>query len=170
MELKKQLCPICKTNNLILREKEIKIAYFGRTLIFSMSCEKCKYNKTDVESVEKKGPCKITFVIKDNKDLNVKVVKSSEATIKLPQLKMSVTPGIGSNGYITTVEGVVNRFYNILEHQRNNAENKETKKRVKRLLKRLWKVKLGEESLKIIIEDPSGNSAIISKEAVIKRL
>ena len=32
-------------------------------------------------------------------------------------------------------------------------------------MKKIWKVKCGEEKLKIIIEDPSGNSGILSDKA-----
>ena len=38
------------------------------------------------------------------------------------------------------------------------------------LLKKLWKIELGEEKVKIVIEDPSGNSGIISEKAVVSRL
>ena len=38
------------------------------------------------------------------------------------------------------------------------------------MLKKLWKVECGDEKLKIIIEDPSGNSAIISEKAKVEKL
>jgi len=44
------------------------------------------------------------------------------------------------------------------------------KRNAKNLLKKLWKVELGDEKLKIVIEDPSGNSAIISDKAVSEKL
>ena len=40
----------------------------------------------------------------------------------------------------------------------------------KNLLKKLWKVENGEQELKIVIEDPSGNSAIISEKAEVSKL
>jgi len=136
----------------------------------SMTCTSCKYHTSDIESQENKGPISYTFIIKSKKDLNIRVVRSSQATIKVPQLKMSVTPGPASIGYISNIEGLLTRFKNILESQRDTAEEKSEKKSAKNLLKKLWKVELGEEELKIIIEDPSGNSAIISNEAEIKKL
>jgi len=169
-ELKNEHCPFCGNKTLILREDEQDIPYFGRCYIMSMSCSSCKYHKSDVEAVEKKDPVKLTFTVKEKKDLNVRVVKSSEAAIKLPQLRLSATPGLASIGYITNIEGVIARFKSIIEDQRDNAEDDSEKKSAKSLLKKLWKVELGEMELKIVIEDPSGNSAIISDKTEIQKL
>ena len=168
-KLENQDCPFCKEKTLTLIEEEMDIPYFGKTYIFSMSCSSCKYNKADVEAVEQKEPCRYTFEVTNKKDLNVRVVKSSEATVKIPQLKMSVEP-INSEGYVSNIEGVLHRFKEILEKERDEAEDNEERKKVKNLLKKLWKVELGEQPLKIIIEDPSGNSAIISEKAVVEKL
>ena len=51
-----------------------------------------------------------------------------------------------------------------------NDSDEEAKKKAKNLLKKLLNVKWGKESLKIIIEDPTGNSAIISDKAVKSKL
>ena len=169
-KIEKELCPFCNNKTLTLIEDQIDIPYFGRCYLFSMSCSSCNYNKSDVESEERKEPTRYTFEVKDKKDLSVRVVKSSEATIKVPELKMSVTPGPASEGYISNVEGVLERFKKIIESERDIAEDDETRIKAKNLLKKLWKVMLGEVPVKIIIEDPSGNSAIISKDAKIEKL
>lgn len=164
------MCPFCKTNNLTLTEDEIDIPYFGKTHIFSMSCSNCKYYKSDVEADENKEPCKITFTVENQEDLKVRVVKSSEATVKIPQLRMSVTPGPSSIGFVSNIEGLLDRFVEVIESERDNAEEEDVKKNAKNLLKKIWKVKCGDVPLKIIIEDPSGNSAIISEKAEVKKL
>lgn len=168
--LKDQLCPICKNKTLELNEDEMDVPHFGATLLFSMKCGNCGFSKSDVESVEQKEPCKYIFYIESKNDLDVRVVKSSNATVKIPQLKMSVTPGPASIGYISNMEGLLNRFNEILEDQRDSAEDNEARKKAKNLLKKIWKVKLGEFKLKIIIEDPSGNSAILSDKAEKSKL
>ena len=73
-------------------------------------------------------------------------------------------------GYVSNVEGLLERFKKILESERDNADDEDVRKKAKNLLKRLWKIELGEEKVKMIIEDPSGNSAIISEKAVVSRL
>ena len=59
---------------------------------------------------------------------------------------------------------------NMIESVRDNEEDQDKKKKAKNLLKKLNKVLWGQEPLKIIIEDPTGNSAIISDKAVKSKL
>lgn len=151
-------------------EDEKDIPYFGKVFIFSMDCKNCKYHKGDIETAEQREPCKITFTTESEKDLQVRVVKSSYATVKVPQMRMSVTPGPSSNGYVSNIEGVLNKFKEILEDQRDNSDDDSVKKHAKNLLKKLRKAMYGDVALKIIIEDPSGNSAIIDKKAKIEKL
>src|SRR3989344_2131190 len=98
------------------------------------------------------------------------VVRSSEGSIKVPQLKMSLEPGVGAEGFVSNVEGVLQRFKKVLEAERDNTDEEDIRKKAKNLLKKLWKVECGDELLKIVIEDPSGNSAIISERADVSSL
>src|SRR3989344_6610447 len=169
-ELKNQVCHFCKQKTLTLAEETYNIPHFGKCFIMSMNCSNYHFHKSDVEAEERRSPTKQTFTLENKKDLNIKVVKSSEAAVKIPQLKMEVTPGIASSGYISNIEGVLLRFKKIIEKERDNADDPETRKHAKNLLKKLWKAELGEFPLKIIIEDPSGNSAIISEKTEIVKL
>lgn len=169
-ELKNQPCLACGKKTCTLREHSQEIPYFGNIFIMSMDCESCGYHKADVESEEEREPVKLTFEVKNSEDLNVRVVKSGNADIKMPTLRMSVEAGPGSNGYITNVEGLLNRFENIVKQARDSAEEAKDRKSAKNLLKKIWKIKEGEQELKIVIEDPSGNSAIISDKTKIEKL
>ncbi len=169
-KLTKQPCPLCNKKTLTLTEEKKEIPYFGNVYLFSMICSSCHYNKSDVETETQNQPAKYTINVNSQKDMQIRIVKSSEATVKIPQLRMSVTPGPSSIGYISNIEGLLKRFEDIIEKEKELAEDPETKKRAKNLLKKIRKVKLGEIELKIIIEDPSGNSAIISKKAKIEKL
>ena len=169
-ELKNQPCPVCGKNKCTLMEKEIDIPYFGKTFIFSIYCNDCGFSKSDVESTEQKEPVKITFEVNSKKDLDVRVVKSSFALVKIPQLKMSMESGEASDGFVSNVEGLINKFEKVLEQQRDSTDENDVRKKAKNLLKKIWKVKLGEQPLKIIIEDSSGNSAIISDKSKVEKL
>jgi zinc finger protein len=68
------------------------------------------------------------------------------------------------------VEGILNRIKHQIETAKDNEEDADAKKKAKKLLKKLNKAMWGQEKLKIIIEDPSGNSAIISEKAVKGKL
>ena len=138
--------------------------------MFSMSCTSCDFYKSDVEASTFKDPCSITFEVESEKDMQVRLVKSSTATIKIPGLRMSVTPGPASLGYVSNIEGMLNKFKSIIEKERDSSDDKDVRKKAKNLLKKLRKAMWGEAKLKIIIEDPSGNSAIISDRTVVKKL
>ena len=163
-KLEKQPCPMCKKNTLTLIEEEYEIPFFGKCFLFSMDCSDCKYHKADVESVEQKEPCKYELDISNEKDMHIRVVKSSQATVKIPHLA-TIEPGPGSNGYITNVEGIFNRIKVQTEHLRDEAEDKADKKKAKNRVKKIINIMWGKENSKLIIEDPSGNSAIISDKA-----
>jgi len=162
--LKDQPCPVCGQKKLALTEAESEVPYFGKLFLFSMHCESCKYHKSDVEAAEHKGPCKVVFEVNGKDDLGVRVIKSSEASVKFERVG-SIEPGPASEGYITNIEGLIQRIKEQIEKVRDLEEDEEAKKKAKNLVKKLQKVLWGEETLKITIEDPTGNSAIISEKA-----
>lgn len=169
-KLENQPCPFCSEKKLTLSEEEITIPSFGKVFLFSMLCLNCNYRKSDVEAQEQKDPVKITITIDSEKDMNIRVVKSSEARISIPHMRMAVGPGPDSEGYISNIEGVLDRFKKMIEDERDIAEDDDVKKYAKNQLKKIWKVKLGDIPLKFIIEDPSGNSAIVSDKAKVEKL
>ena len=159
-----ETCPLCHKKTLALMEKETEVPYFGRIFLFSMTCSNCRYHKSDVEAAEKKEPCRYTFEINNEDDMKVRVVKSSEAVVKIPHIT-AITPGPASQGFVTNIEGILNRVKYQIETVRDTAEDDADRKKAKNLLKKLMKIMWGQEKQKIIIEDPSGNSAIISDKA-----
>ncbi|PIN81999.1 hypothetical protein COV11_00185 [Candidatus Woesearchaeota archaeon CG10_big_fil_rev_8_21_14_0_10_30_7] len=164
-----QDCIMCKQKTLTLTEMERDIPLFGKIVLFSMSCSSCKYHKSDVETLEKHDPAKYTFEVTNKKDLDVRIIKSAEATVKIPHVG-DMLPGPASNGFVTNVEGLINRFVTQVEHLRDSAEEKSDRKKAKNLLKKISKVLAGTEKIKISIEDPTGNSAIVSDKAEKKKL
>jgi zinc finger protein len=169
-KLEKQQCPMCGKKTLTLIEDQTEVPYFGNCFLLSMKCSSCNYNISDVEAATIKDPARYTIETDSEKDMKIRVVKSSTATVKIPTLKITITPGPASIGYISNIEGLLDRVKNILESQRDNAEENSAKKTAKNLLKKLWKGTLGDVKIKIIIEDPSGNSAIISDKAKVEKL
>lgn len=167
-----QPCPMCLKKTLTLSEDALEIPYFGKCFVFWMQCndKECGFQKSDVEAEKPRDPCKITFTIQNEKDLQVRVVKSAAAKLSFPQLRLNVEPGIDAIGYVSNIEGVLNRFEEILKTEKEVAEEEEDKTRCKNLLKKIWKIKCGDVETKIVIEDPIGNSAIVSERAVVEKL
>lgn len=168
-EVSGKTCPVCGQKALTLSEAEREVPYFGRVYLFSMSCSNCNYHKADVECVERHEPSKYTFEISSEEDMKVRVVKSSEATVKIPHIT-TITPGPASNGYITNIEGIFSRVKKEIEVVRDTTEDGEDRKKAKNLLKKIMKIMWGRQAQTIIIEDPSGNSAIISDKAIKSNL
>ncbi|MBT3865949.1 ZPR1 zinc finger domain-containing protein [Candidatus Woesearchaeota archaeon] len=171
-ELKGQKCIFCGKKTLTLMQDELDIPFFGKVFAFSMKCvnTECNYFKSDVEAAEIKDPCKVTFEVKDKKDLSVRVIRSSTSSVKIPALKLDLRPGPAAEGYVSNIEGVLERYKKILESRRDTTDDDSERKSIKNLLKKLWKVQCGDIPIKIIIEDPTGNSGIISDKAVVEKL
>ncbi|MBI4144006.1 ZPR1 zinc finger domain-containing protein [Candidatus Woesearchaeota archaeon] len=164
-----QPCPVCNNKTaLTLTQDETEVPFFGKVFLFSMDCKACKYHKADVESAEQREGTSYTIEIQGKQDMNIRVVRSSEATINLPHVG-TLEPGENAEGFVTNIEGIIERFKKQIERLRDSAEE-EDKKKAKNLLKKLQNVLWGEEKLTITIKDPSGNSAIVSDKAKITKL
>jgi zinc finger protein len=164
-DLEQQPCPLCNEKSLILTEREVEVPYFGKVFLFSMTCNSCKYHKSDVEITQKNDPVKLEFDITSEEDMKVRIVKSADATVKLPNLA-TISPGPAAQGYVSNIEGILNRVKYQTESARDFAEDDSDRKKAKNVLKKMTKIMWGQEKQKLIIEDPTGNSAIISDKAV----
>lgn len=165
--LEGETCPICQAKTLTLMEAERDVPYFGKCYLFSMDCSSCKYHKADVETAETHKPVKQRFEVSSEEDLNVRIIKSSGATLKVGTVG-TIEPGEAANGYITNVEGVLKRIQRAIEQLRDVAQeegDKEAVKKAKSKLKKLGKVLWGQDKLTLSLDDPTGNSAIISEKA-----
>jgi len=168
-EIKDQTCAFCGENKLTLREEEIDIPFFGRVFVFSAECSACGYKKSDIEPAEQKEPARYTLEVESEEDLNIKIIKSGEATIKIPRI-ITIESGPASDGYVTNVEGLLERVKKAIQSSADAEDDESAKKKAKVMLKKLSKVLVGRESIKIIIEDETGNSAIISDKAQKSKL
>ncbi len=168
--LEHQSCPLCHKKTLTLTEEETDVPFFGRAYLFSMRCSSCGYFISDIEAEQERDPVKYTLEINNESDMKIRIVKSSNATVRFKELKMSMEPGSSSTGFITNVEGLLERFKQIIEQERDSNDDEDVRENAKRLLKKIWKIKLGDNNTTLIIEDPGGNSAIISEKAKVEKL
>ncbi len=141
-----QPCPMCGTDTLTLMEDEREIPYFGKAYLFSMTCSNCKYHKADVETDNSDDPKKYVLTVDCEEDMNIRVVKSGNATVKIPRI-MNIEPGAASNGYITNVEGLLNRAKFQLETIRDNSDEKSDRKKAKNMIKKIQNIMWGNESI-----------------------
>jgi zinc finger protein len=168
--LEGEMCPFCHEKKLVLMDMKKEIPFFGIAYIFSMDCSGCGYHKADIEADSVKEPCKYTLEISSEEDMKIRVVKSSFANVKLPHIG-DILSGPSSNGYVTNIEGILNRMIKQLEIIRDNQEEEEeSRKKAKNMIKKLHRVIWGQEKQKIIIEDFTGNSAIISDKVIKEKM
>ncbi len=155
----KENCPICGAES-ELHFLPYEIPFFGEIMIFTAVCSSCGYRSTDVKVMSEEKMRRCEMVISSAEDLNAIVVRSSLGTIEIPELGVSVEPKRGE-AFISTVEGVLKRVEDVVKMLSRDVEGAR-KKRAEDVLNRIAEIKSGEASMTLIIDDPAGNSAIIS--------
>ncbi len=159
-------CPSCGRRGQKVDFHRHNIKYFGEVMESVISCQ-CGYRHVDVLTLDEKEPVRYTVKIEAEEDMNIRVVRSGSSTIEIPELGVKVTPGTASEGYITNIEGVLTRIADVLASLKEWGEGEEE---ADALMRRIEGIKRGEDAVRLIIEDPRGNSAIISDKAVKERL
>ncbi len=130
-----------------------------------IQCSSCKYKHVDIFTLEEKGHVRFTLKVAGEGDMSVRVVRSSHASIEIPELGVKITPGAQADGYISNVEGVLSRLEDVVLTAESWNKGKKAEKS-RELLERIKRIKQGKESIHLILDDPTGNSAIISKKVV----
>ncbi len=158
------LCPFCKNNALSATFNIHHVPYFGEVMESLVECSNCRYKHAEVFSLEKKEPAEYSLEVASEEDMLVRVVRSSHATIEIPELGVRISPGAQGESFISNVEGVLSRLEDILmmDHVRTSAEKL---KKADEILKKIERIRKGEERMHLIIRDPTGNSTIISDRA-----
>ena len=70
----------------------------------------------------KKAGC-WSLIVKTQKHLKSRVVRSSSCTIRIPELDLQVNPGSNATGYVSNVEGVINRFVEVINMVLRDLQN-----------------------------------------------
>ncbi|MCS7144837.1 MAG: ZPR1 zinc finger domain-containing protein [Archaeoglobaceae archaeon] len=161
-------CPICG-RELRLFVDTYEVPFFEKILLTSVSCE-CGFKHADSIVLGEKEPTR--YKIKANRDnLFTKLIRSTSGTIKIPELGVSIEPGPASQAFVTNLEGVLCRVADIVRvAMKWNEEDPEKVKRCEWILEKIENVVEGEEELTIILEDPFGNSLILSDESFREKL
>lgn len=168
-EVSGYVCPVCGKKRMKIILVESEVPYFGKILISSSKCESCGFKFNDVFSVESKEPLEYRIRVTEEEDLMVRVIKSSSATVIIPELGLKIEPGPLSQGYVSNVEGVLRKVEEVFKGQYNVLKGKK-KEKMKGLIEKLERMIEGLEEFSLIIKDPLGNSAIVSKKARKRKL
>jgi zinc finger protein len=162
-------CPVCQTEIKYLYQTD-EIPYFFEILIISALCPSCGYRIADTQLLRNAEPSRWEFGIETPDDMMIRVIRSMNGTISIPELGIRIDPGPACEGFISNVEGVLNRIGKVLDSLHSWAESDDERERIRRLQESLEKVKEGKLAVTLIIEDLSGNSAIIADRAKVCRI
>jgi zinc finger protein len=157
-------CPCCNTEIQYLYKTE-NIPYFSDILIISAICPECGYKFVDTQLLKHSDPARYTVAVESVDDLSIRVVRSMSASIEIPELGVRIDPGPQCQGFISNVEGVLDRIETVVKGALNWG-NEVEKENAAALLADLVRVKAGTFPITLILEDPSGNSGIISEKTV----
>jgi len=97
-------------------------------------------------------------------DLAIRVVRSMSASLEIPELGVRIDPGPACQGFVSNIEGVLDRIEQIVKGALIWGEDEE-QENARTLLKKIDSVKNGSFAITLILEDRCGNSAIIADKA-----
>lgn len=155
-------CPVCNEEVEYLYQTD-NIPYFSDIIIIRALCNKCGYRYVDTQVLTSQAPGRQEFCIDTPDDLVVRVVRSMQGVVMIPELGVRIDPGPACEGFVSNVEGVLDRVTGVVDGIiacGNEAERENAGK----FLGTVAAVKRGELPVTLIIDDPSGNSAIISEK------
>jgi zinc finger protein len=98
--------------------------------------------------------------------MSVRVVRSGSGTIRIPELGITIEPGVASEAFVSNIEGILVRVERVLDQLGRDAEDAPARARVMDLQDTLGALRLGAgPPITVILEDPFGNSAILAEGA-----
>jgi zinc finger protein len=153
-------CPCCNTEIEYIYQTE-NIPYFSDILIISALCDSCGYKYVDTQLLKDNEPVRFELTVDSPEDLAIRVVRSMSASLEVPELGVRIDPGPACQGFVSNVEGVLDRIEQIVQGALIWGEEEE-QKNARALLKKIKRVKDGSLPITLILEDRCGNSTIIS--------
>ncbi len=165
-------CPQClKDDALMMLAMSSEIPYFGEHTQITVICESCGWKHTDFIPSDGEKPGYSSLVVDNSEKCSARVVRSSSGTIRIPHLDLEVSPGGSSSGFVSNIEGVINRFEDAIGSIiRGNSDDEEVLEASLELLENLKKMRAGNSDFLIEILDPRGRSQIIHDDAIIRNL
>lgn len=155
-------CPKCR-KKAVLTELIQEIPNFGETLISNLHCNHCGYNFNDVMSSSTHKPVFFIAKIENEEDLKIKLIKSSSSFIEIPELGVEIFPSPYSEGYISNIEGLLDRV-------KQSIELLGEEKKAKQKLKELDKAMNGEKEFSVHLKDIFGHGALVGNNVQKKEL
>ncbi|MHB8634606.1 MAG: ZPR1 zinc finger domain-containing protein [Thermoplasmatota archaeon] len=164
-------CPACDAKGLEFTSETIDLPFLGPSLETLLQCLKCGYRHNDYILTTQRAPTRVSHTVSTAADMSVRVVRSSSGTIRIPELGVTIEPGVSSEAFVSNVEGVLVRIEAVLDQLYRDADDPESKQRIEALLARMGAMREGAAPpATLILEDPFGNSRILHPDARVEAL
>ena len=128
-------------------------------------CDSCGWKHTDFIPAEGSKPGGWSLEVNSPDHMSVRVVRSSSCTVRLLELGLEASPGSSSSGYISNIEGVFNRFEEVIRMLQRQAEDEGATKQCEALLREIESIRTGQGSVELVLLDPMGHSQILHDDA-----
>ena len=150
-----------------------EIAYFGEHTQVTLTCPGCGWRQTDFIPAEaREGSCQ-TYRIDSVEDLQVRVIRGSACTVRLLELDLEVRPGSHSTGYVSNIEGVLNRFQDVIDMVGRQAaieDDEEAGAELTQLTQTMVEIREGQKEATLELLDPHGHSMILTENVQVRPL
>ncbi len=170
-------CPICHKEGQVRMMTHIDdIPYFGEHTQITVLCHECGWRQTDFIPAEGQKPGGCTLLISKPEHIRARIVRSSSCTVKIVELDLEVKPGTASTGYVSNVEGVIDRFMDVIIMVTRQAYADDSDmsdiKTLQEMHTTLLELKEDPIPRPITLEflDPSGHSQILHEDVVMRDL
>jgi zinc finger protein len=164
-------CPACEGQGLEYTAEPVDLPFMGTSLEVLLRCERCGYRHADFVLTENREPTRYSVTVARADDMMVRVVRSSSGTIRIPELGISVEPGVASEAFVSNVEGILVRVERVLDQLLRDAEDPGLRERIQDLQGLLGEMRDGKAPpVTLVLEDPFGNSAILADHARRERI
>ena len=165
-------CPICsKSGQLKMISHIDDIPYFGEHTQVTLLCNACGWRQTDFIPADGKKPVASSLFISGEDELRARVVRSSSCTISIPELELEVSPGTSNSGYVSNIEGVLNRFIQVVEMVLKDLDDPTQVGAATRILLVLYEAKEGRgPGITVEFLDPRGHSMVLHENTVNREL
>lgn len=164
--IEEAICPSCDGRGLEYTTEAVDLPYLGKSLEILLRCEACGYRHNDFVLTEHREPTRYSYLVSKADDMMVRVVRSSSGTVRIPELGISIEPGISSEAFISNIEGILVRVERVLFQLLADADTDELRGRIQDLVDTMALMRDGKAPpVTVILEDPFGNSAILGEGA-----
>ena len=170
-------CPICNIEGEVEMMTHIdEIPYFGEHTQVTVLCNSCGWRQTDFIPAEGRKPGASSLKISKPEHIRARVIRSSSCTVRLLELDLEVNPGTASTGYVSNVEGVIDRFMDVIVMVTRQAYTEDADmddiKRLQEMHTSLLELKEDPIPNAITLEllDPNGHSQILHADAELREL